>query len=101
MNIRSAARDITDFVRDLVKPWSEFRGHEENIAKILRKHTPIVPYIESDFLAPTGEDIRAIEQRGPNVYIWAANGDVWRFRIGWDRQPIIELLGRDAHPNIP
>ena len=95
MNIRNAAREITEFVRDLVKPWTEFYGHEENIAKILRKHVPIVPYIEGDLTTPSGGmDIRATEQRGSVVYIWASNGDVWRFRVDWDGQPIVQCFGR-------
>ncbi len=102
MNIRSAAREVHEFVRDLVKPWTDFTGHEDNIAKILRKHVPIVPYIESDLTAPSGEDIQAVEQRQSNVYIWAVNGNVWRFRIGWDGQPIIQLFEkreRAPHPD--
>lgn len=36
--VAATAKEIAKFVADLVKPWLEFRGHEENIAAIIRKH---------------------------------------------------------------
>jgi len=34
----AAATEIVGFVAELVRPWTEFRGHETNIAAIIRKH---------------------------------------------------------------
>lgn len=33
-----AAVELVQFVKELVKPWVDFRGHEENFAAIIRKH---------------------------------------------------------------
>jgi hypothetical protein len=36
--IAAVSSEITAFIRDLVKQWVDFRGYEENIAKIIAKH---------------------------------------------------------------
>jgi hypothetical protein len=35
---KEAAKEISQFVAELVRQWVEFRGHEEAIAAIIAKH---------------------------------------------------------------
>lgn len=35
----TTSKEISAFVRELVKPWLDFHGHEEHFAKIIAKHT--------------------------------------------------------------
>jgi len=37
---KEAAKEISQFVAELVRQWVEFRGHEEAIAAIIAKHAP-------------------------------------------------------------
>jgi hypothetical protein len=41
--IAAASKELAEFVRELVKPWTEFRGHEENFAAIIAKHATAQP----------------------------------------------------------
>lgn len=40
---KDAAKEISQFIAELVKQWVEFRGHEEAIAAIITKHAPPSP----------------------------------------------------------
>lgn len=37
-----AAEEIVAFLGELLKPWVHFKGHEHNIAEIIRRHMPPV-----------------------------------------------------------
>ena len=36
--IKAAAAEIHEYIKQLIKPWVDFRGHENPIAQIIRKH---------------------------------------------------------------
>ena len=38
IDITEAAKELHQFVKELVKPWTDFRGHEAGFEEILRKH---------------------------------------------------------------
>jgi hypothetical protein len=42
IDVDAAATELVEFVRNLVKPWVDFRGHEQRFAEIIRRHrTPL------------------------------------------------------------
>lgn len=39
--VTAAAEEIHEYVKALVKPWTDFRGHQVPIAEIIRKHLSV------------------------------------------------------------
>jgi hypothetical protein len=36
--IKAVAAEIHEYIKQLIKPWVDLRGHENPIAQIIRKH---------------------------------------------------------------